>query len=183
MKRLLSTATVCALGMLFLASCTISRPTISEKSFYRELDNVNQSIELLGYSLSGSYSDLINDVYVSDTYFSSETGYSTEMKNDYYWYDTYRFTDSIGNNVSYQIKYKGKSAQDSRGVYYVSDVRLVGCDCSNTKDYKAVCGPGGATNRLNLIENDQVSTFRNDAGTVFTVLGGLTAVLLVLLLI
>lgn len=183
MKRILSNTVAYVLGMLLLASCTTSRPTISEKTFYRELDAVNQSIDSLGYRLSGSYSDVINEVYVSDTYFSSETGYSAEMKNDYNWYDTYRFTDSVGNTVSYQIKYKGKGAQDARGVYYVSDVRLVGCDCSNTKDYKSVCGPGGATNRLNLIQNDQVSTFKNVAGTVFTALGGVTAVLLVLLLI
>lgn len=124
---------------------------------------------------------MLNDVYVSSAFDDSDDG--PELKNNYNWYDTYRFTDSIGNTVSYQIKYKNKGAQDARGVYYVSNVSLVGCECSNTKDYKAVCGPSGATNRLNLIENDQVSTFRNNMGTVFTVLGGVLVVLLGLLMI
>lgn len=183
MKKVISRMMVCALGVLLLASCTISRQTISEKKFFQEIDDVNQSIELLGYHLSGTSSDVRNDLYVSDTWFSTETGYSTEMKNDYYWYDSYRFMDSTNNIVSYQIKYKGKGTQDAKGVYYVSDVSLVGCDCTNTKDYNAVCGPRGVTNRLNFVENDQVSTFRNDAGTVFLAIGGVLVVLVGLLLI
>lgn len=181
MKRLLISATAYALGLLFLAGCTTSRPTISERTFFREIDAVNQSLDSLGFQLSGTYSDMLNDVYVSSAFVDSEDG--PELKNDYYWYDTYRFTDSIGNTISYQIKYKNKGSQDARGVYYVSNVSLVGCDCSNAKDYKAVCGPSGATNRLNLIENDQVSTFRNNTGTVFAVLVGVLAVLLGLSLI
>lgn len=162
-KKLLLGAMVFALGMTFLSSCTTTRQTISTKNYLYTVGSVNYAIESLGYNLSGTSSDQKNEVYVAAISYSTETGYGSAMNNDYYWYDTYRFTDSVNNTASYQVKYK--YSKDDKGGYYVSNVSLAGCDCSNPKDYSKICGYDGVAKQLNYIENDQVSTFDDDAAT------------------
>lgn len=168
------------LTVVLLASCTTTRQTISTTNYLREVGKVNSSIESLGYTLSGTSSDQKNEVYVSAISYSTQTGYGSAMQNNYYWYDTYRFSDRENNTASYQVKYK--YSVDDKGGYYVSNVSLAGCDCSNPKDYNTICGYGGVTKSLNHIEKDQVSTFDDNAGTyvlVYSIIlgGGLIAIL------
>lgn len=151
-------------GFVLMASCTTSKQTISTSTYQREIETVNESLESMGYYLSGTSSDQKNEVYVSAVSYSSQTGYGSAMDNDYYWYDTYRFTDSANNTASYQVKYK--LGKDDRDKQYVTNVSVVGCDCSNKKDYATVCGKYGAINSLNYLKNDQVSVF-NDSGATW----------------
>ena len=150
-----------------MTSCTISKQTVSPIKYLSTVDTVNASIESLGFSLSGTSSDQKNEVYVSDVSYSTQTGYGSAMNNRYYWYDTYRFTDSANNTVGYQVKYKYD--RDDRGQYYISNVSVVGCDCSNPNYYKRICGDFGVTKQLNHIEKDQTSTFDDDAATLICI--------------
>lgn len=153
----------CALALMFMTSCTTTMQTISTTAYFSAINEVNQSIESLGYSLTGTSSDQRNEVYVSATSYSTEAGFSSAMNNNYYWYDTYRFTDRDNNTASYQVKYKG--SRDDRGIYYVTNVSVVGCDCSDMNDYNTICGYYGKTKKLNNIKKDQVSIFNDDAGS------------------
>ncbi|MBQ4420790.1 MAG: hypothetical protein II878_04525 [Bacteroidales bacterium] len=166
---------------LLLSSCTTSRPTISTDSYRSELHYVNSTIESLGYNLSGTSSDKKNEVYVYATSYSTQTGYGTAMNNNYYWYDTYRFTDSTNNTVSYKVKYK--YGKDNKDEYYVENVSVVECDCTKEKDYERACGRYGVVKNLNFIKNDQTSTFSDDAGTVLLVTSLLLAAEVVVLLL
>lgn len=146
---------------ILMTSCTTTKQTISADSYLREIETVNESLESMGYSLYGTSSDQKNEVYVSAISYNSQTGYGSAMNNDYYWYDTYRFADSANNTASYQVKYK--YGKDDRDKLYVTNVSVVGCDCSNKKDYSTICGEYGAINNLNHLKSDQISVF-NDSG-------------------
>lgn len=150
------------LGMM--TACTTTRQTISPTNFLSNVHGVSESIESMGYKQSGTSSDQRNEVYVAATSYSTTTGFGSAMGNDYYWYDTYRFTDSTNNTASYQIKYK--CAKDNKGKLFVSNVCLAGCDCSNPYDYNKICGHKGVTERINNIKSDQVSTFDDDNATI-----------------
>lgn len=158
--------TVCGIVCVFvlMTACTTSRQTISTSTYLNEIGDVNKSIEQLGYKLSGTSSDQKNEVYVSATSYSTQTGYGSAMGNDYYWYDTYRFLDSLNNTVSYQVKYK--FGKDKNDVNYISGVSVIDCNCSNVKDYNVICKNPVGVRKLNNIKNDQVSTFKDNSSTV-----------------
>lgn len=156
---------VCA---LFMMGCTTSKHTINPATYSNKIESVNKSIESLGYHLSGTSSDQKNEVFVAATSYSTQAGYGSAMKNDYFWYDSYRFVDSLNNTVSYTVKYKYN--KDIRDSFYVSNVSVVGCDCSKAKDYNQVCGQDGVTKKINRIDNDQISKFNDSAGTLVLVL-------------
>ena len=157
MKKLfLIVAIVFSVAMM--TACRTTIQTISPTKYANEVDAVNKAIGALGYHLSGTSSDEKNEVYVSSVFYDNSTGYSnSEMKNNYWWYDTYRFTDSAHNTASYQIKYQ--SSTDSKGAYYISNVSLIWCDCSNPDDYSKICGDSGYTKSFKDIDNDQESSF------------------------
>lgn len=146
-----------SIASIVMSSCTTTMQTISTSNYLGEIDKVNNSLVSMGYKLSGKTHDEKNEVYVSSISYSTKSGYGSAMNNDYYWYDTYRFTDDKNNTASYQVKYKCR--KDDREGVYVSNVSVMGCDCSDTRDYNHICGVYGITNALNYIEKDQVSTF------------------------
>ncbi|MBR1517039.1 MAG: hypothetical protein IJ620_02695 [Bacteroidales bacterium] len=159
MKRLLLYLVV--IVPIALTSCTTTMQTISTSNYLGEIDKINSNLFSMGYKLSGKTHDEKNEVYVSSISYSTDYGYGSAMDNDYYWYDTYRFIDDKNNTASYQVKYKCR--RDDRDGIYVSNVSITRCDCSDTQDYSRICGAYGITNALNYIENDQVSTFDDDA--------------------
>ena len=157
---------ITALAACILTGCTSSIATVSPAHFEEEVLLVGQRMEDLGYGLSGKFSEEVNEIYATDA-----TDNGSDLRNDYYWYDTYLFSDSVGNTASFQVRYKRDS--DRQSVPYLHNICVVGCECSRSGDYARVCGGDGAVQPLGGIAPDQQSTIRNETSTFWWLAGSL----------
>jgi len=159
-------------------SCTTTVPVTSKIAFDSAVAGVQEDLSTKGYTPSGVQNSTQNNVYVSGVSYSRYNGYGTAMSNDYRHTDTYTFTnDSTGNTMNYSVQYGYKKTSDDR-LYYVTDVRVVGCETSNPKEYTDVCGPNSKIVSLNDLQKDTKVEVYDAVGTtsLIIILSSLSAI-------
>lgn len=179
-----SLAMIAMLAVVFFSSCTTTQMTISSQSYKSTLNSIDSTIISLNndYNLSSSGSETKNEIVVTGQSYTRYAGYGTLMDNNYYTYDNYVYTDSIGNTIEFQLKYK--NAQDYFGKPFVSNVDVIKCTCADKKVYASICGESGVVKKVEKLVPDQSSSFYDkEASVLVGVLGSIGAGVLVALLI
>lgn len=184
LKGKLSVAIIAIISVAFFSSCTTTQMTISPQSYKSTVNIIDSTIMSLSndYQLSGSGTETKNEIQVTGQSYSQYTGYGTLMDNNYSTYDNYIYTDSLGNTIEFQFKYKG--ALDYFGKPYVSRIEVVKCSCKDKKIYNSVCGTGGVVKKVEQLTPDQQSVFYDKAAsTLVGILGGIAGGAIIGLLI
>ncbi len=140
MKKITITLLI-ILGTTVFTSCYSTISATAYSDYLTEMDNIAIQLNKLGYELSGKANSTSNNVYVSDVSFSTETGYGTAMKNNYVTTDKYTFTDSVGNNLFFEVSYKLYHTKDNKSICYITNENVPQCSTTNPKDYHLLCGP------------------------------------------
>lgn len=142
------------LGVLFFFTSCMDTYNVTKRSTYeKSVQSIRSQMAINGFSSTGVSTSTRNETVVTGTSYSKYTGYGTRMENNYITQDTYQFTDTLGNTMSYSVSYSAK--QTEGGISYVENVELCGCETSNPKDYERFCGVGSTVRRINNLPKDQ----------------------------
>lgn len=168
-------------AILFFPSCTETFYVTKNSTFKKTVADVNSQLSNDGYKIVGSTSEVKNNLYAEKTSYSKYTGYGTKMENNFITRDTYSFADSIGNKMNYSVEYSAKRSE--KGVNYVENVEVCGCETSNPLEYEKLCGKGSEIYRINTLPKDQPIQTTDVANTTLAVTGITIALTLVLTLV
>lgn len=170
----------CLLNISF--SCTTARMTVSPQGLKENIKNIETELASVGdgYQLIGSESSTKNELRVAGHAYSEYTGYSTRMENDVVNYDNFTYTDSNGNTIEFQIKYK--KAFDFNNKEYIHDIDVVKCNCEDKEIYSAVCSENGIVKKITRMTPNQQSNIFNQNKTILTSLGMSLGVSLIVLI-
>jgi len=160
-----------ALIITAFSSCTTTRMTISPRAYNAAVDNISADLSAIGnkFELTGSGSDVKNELIATEQSYSEYRGYDTRLENDPSTYDNYTYTDSIGNRVEFEVKYKVSA--DNKSNDYLYNMEVVRCNCEDKKLYSTVCGSNGIVKQITQIEPDQKSKVFDPTTTYFTISG------------
>ena len=160
-----------AVIIMAFSSCTTTRMTISPRAYNAAVDNISADLSAIGnkFELTGSGSDVHSELIATEQSYSEYHGYETRLENQKSTYDNYTYTDSIGNRVEFEVKYK--EATDARANEYVYNMEVVKCNCEDKKLYSTVCGSNGIVRQNMQIEPDQQSKVFDATTTYFTISG------------
>lgn len=139
MKNFKKILSILPVVMAVCDSCTTDLAVVSQSAYKQEMAALQNRMEERGYVLSGSSNNVKNEVAVNGVSYSRLTGYGTSMKNNYWNYDEYVFTDSANNTVSFTTKYMLKSSVEK--VTFVDQLEVTGCNAN--KDYNEICSGSG----------------------------------------
>ena len=178
-KLLLFSLVIVILGM---TSCMDVYHVTKKSTFDRAINSVQFEMNNQGFNSIGSSSNTRNETVVTGVSYSRYSGYGSAMANNFITQDTYRFSDSIGNTMSYSVSYSLK--QTPKGDLYVDNVEVSGCESSNPKYYNKLCGNESLINRINNLPKDMEIESINTANTALaaTVPVILLSVIIVLML-
>ena len=158
-----------ALVIMAFSSCTTTLMTVSPRAYNAAVDNVSADLSAIGnkFELTGSGYEVKNESIATGQSYSESIGYGTRLDNEQATYDNYKYTDSIGNRVEFEIKYK--EAVDFEANEYLYNIEVVKCNCEDKKLYSAICGKNGIVKQVKQIEPDQKSKIYDPVGTYFTI--------------
>lgn len=160
-----------ALIIMAFSSCTTTLMTVSPRAYNAAVDNISADLSAIGnnFELTGSGSDVHSELIATEQTYSESRGYDTRLENEKSTYDNYTYTDSIGNRVEFEIKYK--EAVDFEANEYLYNIEVVKCNCEDKKLYSAICGKNGIVKQVTQIEPDQKSKVFDATTTYFTISG------------
>lgn len=173
-------ALILSLALSFVATgCYTTQGVVSNSMYENSRNQVASNMEANGYILSGENHEEKNEMVVTGQSYSKYTGYGTKMDNDFYSYDTYKYSNQEGDNAEYTVKYKG--LVDDNGGYALSSVQVLGCKTSKAADYEKLCsGNSSPSNVIGNMSKDSSKTELDVANTTIAVTG-ITTVLSLLL--
>ena len=160
-----------ALIIMAFSSCTTTLMTISPRAYNAAVDNISADLSAIGnkFELTGSGSDVHSELIATEQTYSESRGYDTRLENEKSTYDNYTYTDSIGNRVEFEVKYK--VAADTKSNDYLYNMGVVRCNCEDKKLYATICGKNGIVRQVTQIEPDQKSKVFDATTTYFTISG------------
>lgn len=154
---------------------------VTSKSDYdKVIDTVKNQLADKGYYINGSSSGTRNEAIVAGVSYSKYTGFGTAVANKFITQDTYKFTDTLGNTMSYSVLYLLKQSDD--GISYVEDVEICECETSNPHDYDELCGNQASINRIREIPKNQQIQVLSTGNTIVAIAGVTSCVSIVLLM-
>ena len=160
-----------ALVIMAFSSCTTTLMTVSPRAYDEAVDNISADLSVIGnkFELTGSGSDVHSELIATEQTYSEYSGYDTRLENEKSTYDNYTYTDSIGNRVEFEVKYK--VAADTKRADYLYNIEGVRCNCEDKKLYATICGKNGIVRQVTQIEPNQKSKIFNPVGTYLTISG------------
>ncbi len=160
-----------AVIILAFSSCTTTLMTVSPRAYNAAVDNVSADLSAIGnkFELTGSGSDVHSELIATEQTYSEYSGYETRLENEKSTYDNYTYTDSIGNRVEFEVKYK--VAADTKRADYLYNMEVVRCNCEDKKLYATICGKNGIVRQVTQIEPDQKSKVLDPVRTYLTISG------------
>ena len=127
---------ILAILALLFPSCGTTVKVTSQKALNESITKCNRDLSEAGFRMTGNTFDDKNDLYVEGVSYSTQTGYGTAMGNSYSVRQTYSFATEDNRTLTYTVSYKPHTDY----VHYVTDVSIVGCNASNSNDYRRYCG-------------------------------------------
>ncbi len=160
-----------AVIIMAFSSCTTTLMTVSPRAYNAAVDNISADLSAIGnnFELTGSGSDVHSELIATEQTYSESRGYDTRLENEKSTYDNYTYTDSIGNRVEFEVKYK--VAADTKCADYLYNMEVVKCNCEDKKLYATICGKNGIVRQVTQIEPDQKSKVFDATTTYFTISG------------
>lgn len=149
MKKLLM---ICA-AALALSACVGPMAVTSVPAYNSTVDAVVAGIESEGYGFVGKSHDRRNERGHQVAHMEGDNTYSGWLPNELVNHDTYRFVDSAGNTMQFEVQFKAGVDHQSGAVYY-NEVQVVGCSTSNRKDYDRLCGNRSPIRMLDTLQRD-----------------------------
>lgn len=165
----------------FATSCYTTQGVVSNSMYANSRNQVASNMEANGYSLSGENHEEKNEVVVTGQSYSKYTGYGTQMDNNFYIYDTYKYSNNEGESAEFTVKYK--SLIDDKGGYALSGIQVLGCKTTKAADYSKLCS--GNNSPSTIIGNMPVDSSKTEldvANTTIAVTGITTALSILLCL-
>ena len=158
-----------AVIIMAFSSCTTTLMTVSPRAYNAAVDNISADLSAIGnkFELTGSGTDVHSELIATEQTYSESRGYDTRLENEKSTYDNYTYTDSIGNRVEFDVKYK--VAADTKRADYLYNMEVVKCNCEDKKLYATICGKNGIVRQVTQIEPDQKSKIYDPIGTYFTI--------------
>lgn len=160
-----------AVIIMAFSSCTTTLMTVSPRAYNAAVDNISADLSAIGnkFELTGSGSDVHSELIATEQTYSESRGYDTRLENEKSTYDNYTYTDSIGNRVEFEVKYK--VAADTKRADYLYNMEIVRCNCEDKKLYATICGKNGIVRQVTQIEPDQKSKVLDPIRTYLTISG------------
>ena len=171
---------LCLAALFLFSSCMDTKYVTKKSTFDQVITQVSDEMSQQGFDLSGSSSETKNDLVVLRTSHTEESGYGTELANNFVTRDTYRFTNATGHSISYTVSYMLRETK--KGEQYVDAAEIAACEVSDPSDYEKMCGSNSPIYQVNDMEKNLAIKVRNGKKT-FYLASGLTLGGLVLLLI
>lgn len=168
-----------ASAAVLLSSCTTTIPATSKAKMDETIDQVKYDLRQQGYYASGFSSEqkAVHDYGAKSS--SGGAGHEDFESNAIINVDTYRFENSDGNKMQFQVQYMVK--EDKNGVY-LAEVSTMGCESSKVQDYESLCGRHSPIKKLDSMPQDGKAKVANPVGTLWLSIGlGVGLPLIVLL--
>ena len=146
-----------------VTSCTSVKRVTSFDEYNRCIQSVQNDLSVKGYELSGHKEETSSNTVVTAVSYSAQSGYGTAMDNDNFTYDTYTFSNSTGDIVEIELKYRDRYSKYS-DVNYIQTVELLGFKTSKAADYNDICGNNSLAKYLlqNMNRDIDVEVYNND---------------------
>lgn len=119
--------------------CTTKVLVTSVEKYDECINEAKADLQKHGYELSGMATETKNEPLVVGAYYSSKTGSSSILANDFYDQEVYSFSNSNGDEVEFTMKYRGRYSKYTDTVCLLT-VDLLGCKTSKAEDYDKFCG-------------------------------------------
>ena len=166
------TAIIClAFSSLLLTGCYSTINVTSKARLDNAIVSAERSLKQMGYKKTGITTGNNTEITRSEGFiYMQNVGvipYSEEEKN-VTTIDNYSYADDNGNTLSYSIAYESKVSHEK--IWYVENVRLVGCSTNNPDNYEQLCTDKSPI--LQIVETgkpDKVTIY-NETGTWIAVL-------------
>ncbi len=149
MKKILMAVVVA----LALTACVGPLHVTSVPAYNSSVEAVVAGIEGEGYGYVGTNRDNRNERRQEVAHMEGDNTYSAWIPNGMVTVNTYSFADGEGNTMSFTVQYKG-GMDHTNGTFYYTDVQVVGCSTSNSKDYERLCGEHSPVWALDTIQKD-----------------------------
>ena len=167
----------CVLAVLLCAGlfsgCTVTKRVVSYQAYVRAGDGVATLLAEEGFRLVGSVRErtvepplAVRSYAAANTRglpdagalaegASSEHGFSGSHAYGYAYTDTYRYANVSGDTLTYSVVYRTGFAP-SKGLVYVYDVHVCGCEVSDSGRRERLCGAASPVGRLDSLPPDTV---------------------------
>ena len=136
-----------------LTGCVGPMHVTSIPAYNSTIDKVVSAVESDGYKYVGMNHDTRNERRHEVAHMEGDNTYSAWIPNDIVNLNTYSFADGKGNTMNFTVQYKG-GVDHTNSTFYYSDVKVVGCSTSNSKDYERLCGEHSPVWSLDTIQKD-----------------------------
>ncbi len=146
--------TLIAIPAIFLLAGCVGPMYVTSMPVYNNTINmVVAGIESEGYNYVDMNHDTRNERRHEIAHMEGDNTYSDWIPNDQLNLDTYRFVDTAGNTMQFEVQYRG-GVDHTNGTFYYTDVQVVGCSTSNSKDFERLCGDRSPIRMLDTIPTD-----------------------------
>jgi hypothetical protein len=134
-------------------ACVGPMQVTSIPAYNSTIDKVVAGIEKGGYNYVGMNHDTRNERRHEVAHMEGDNTHSSWIPNDIVNLNTYSFVDGMGSTMSFTVQYRG-GVDNTNSTFYYTDVKVVGCSTSNSKDYERLCGEHSPVWSLDTIQKD-----------------------------
>ena len=149
MKKILVVGVVA----LALTACVEPMHVTSVPVYNSSVEAVISGIEGEGYSYVESNHDNRNERRQEVAHMEGDNTYSAWIPNGMVTVTANSFADGEGNTMSFTVQYRG-GMDHTNGTFYYTEVKVVGCSTSNSKDNERLCGEHSPIWTLDTIQKD-----------------------------
>lgn len=167
------------LALFGFSSCTHVRYVTKKSTLDDAIVTVKSQFAKHGFLSTGRTSNTKNEPVVTGVSYSNKGGYGTAVANQYITQDYYTFADTIGNTMSYCLKYKLYRTRE--GILYVEDAGVSSYETNNPLYYSQLFGSDSPLKQINnlprdlaLREYDEIKTY----GLILGAAGGICVITL-----
>ncbi len=146
---------ICAVTVV-LSGCVGPLYVTSVPTYNSTIETVVTGIESEGYGFVSESHDRRNERGHQVAHMEWDNTYSDWIPNELVNHDTYRFVDSVGNTMQFEVQYRA-GVDHQNGTVYYTEVQTVGCSTSNRKDYDRLCGNHSPIRILDTICKDLIT--------------------------
>lgn len=142
-----------SVAVIAFTACVGPMQVTSIPAYNSTIDKVVAGIEKGGYNYVGMNHDTRNERRHEVAHMEGDNTYSSWIPNERVTISTYNFADADGNTMYFTVQHKG-GMDHTNSTFYYSDVQVVGCSTSNSKDYERLCGEHSPVWTLDTIQKD-----------------------------
>ena len=165
MKKNNAINSIYLLCIFLLTGCYSTVNVTSKERLDKAIAVAEKSLKQMGYKKTGLTTGNNTETTRTEDYiYMPNVGiipYSEEKKN-VTTTENYSYADSNGNTLTYSIAYESKMSHEN--IWYVENIRFVGCSTSNPDHYEKLCSTNSPVYQITKVpKKDTVSVYNEDA--------------------